>query len=80
MRDKGMAGSSPAQVGGAVLLPALLARLQAAAYLGLSKRRLEGDASIPKVNVAPPGSRKPQWRYEPNALDQWIAEQRRRTE
>jgi len=79
MHGKSRAGSDPAQVGGSPFKPALFTRRQAAEYLGLSVRRLEGDPSIPKINVAPPGKRKPQWRYEPHALHGWIAEQRRRS-
>ncbi len=55
---------------------ALLSRREAAAYLALSIRRLEGDPTIPKINVASAGARKPSWRYERQALDAWIAEQR----
>ncbi len=79
MRDKDRAGSDSAQPGGLPIRPALLNRRQAAAYLGLSVRRLEGDPSIPKINVAPPGSSKPAWRYEPDRLDGWVADQRRRS-
>lgn len=59
---------------------ALLTRKDAAEYLSLSLRRLEGDPSIPKINVAPPGSHRPSWRYEPTALDKWVAERRPESE
>jgi hypothetical protein len=58
----------------------LLTRKATSEYLSLSVRRLEGDSSIPKINVAPPGSRRPSWRYEPAALDKWIAEHRQKSE
>jgi len=59
---------------------ALLTRAEAAHYLALSIRRLEGVSSIPKVNVAPPESRRPSWRYEPTALDKWVAQHRAESE
>lgn len=59
---------------------ALLTRRDAAEYLSLSLRRLEGDSSIPKINVALPGSRRPSWRYEPTELDKWVAQHRPESE
>jgi hypothetical protein len=59
---------------------ALLTRSEAAEYLALSLRRLEGDQTIPKINVAPPESRRPSWRYEPTALDKWVAQHRPESE
>jgi hypothetical protein len=55
---------------------ALLTRSEASEYLALSLRRLEGDPTIPKINVARPGSRRPSWRYEPPALNEWVAKHR----
>jgi hypothetical protein len=50
-----------------------LSRAEAATYLGVSVRRLEGDPSIPKFNVAGPRSKRATWRYRKTDLDSWMA-------
>jgi hypothetical protein len=50
-----------------------LSRAEAAAYLGVSLRRLEGDSSVPKFNVARLGAKRATWRYRRADLDEWMA-------
>jgi hypothetical protein len=47
----------------------LLTQHQAAVYLGVSSRHLQGRADIPRLDVAPPGSSRPQWRYRLQDLE-----------
>lgn len=61
-------GRTPAAQAGA-----LLTSKQAAAYLAISLRALQGRADIPRVNIAPPGSERAMWRYCRADLDQLIA-------
>jgi hypothetical protein len=55
-----------------------LTRNEAAAYLGVSIRRLEGDSSVPKFNVAAPGAKRATWRYRRLDLDEWMAARKQR--
>ena len=50
-----------------------MSRAETATYLGVSLRRLEGDPSIPKFNIAGPGSKRATWRYRRIDLDEWMA-------
>ena len=50
-----------------------MSRVEAAGYLDVSVRFLEGNASIPKVNLAGPGSKRATWRYRKSDLDDWMA-------
>jgi hypothetical protein len=49
-----------------------LTRQEAARYLGVSLRWLEGNMSLPKVDIAQPGARRPTWRYRVADLDAWM--------
>ena len=50
-----------------------LSRAEAAEHLGVSVRFLEGDTTIPKVNVARPGAKRATWRYCKKDLDDWAS-------
>ena len=50
-----------------------LKRQEAASYLGVSLRWLEGNPDIPKIDLARPGSSRPMWRYKTSDLDTWLA-------
>jgi hypothetical protein len=54
-----------------------MSRVEAARYLDVSVRFLEGNASIPKVNVARPGSKRATWRYRKSDLDAWMTARQR---
>jgi len=47
----------------------LLTVVEAARFLGLSAGHVQARGDIPRVNVAPPGSRKPAWRYRISDLE-----------
>jgi hypothetical protein len=49
-----------------------LTRHEAASYLGVSLRWLEGNTSLPKVDIAQPGAKRPTWRYRIADLDAWM--------
>lgn len=49
-----------------------LSRTEAAGYLGVSLRFMEDNTSIPKINVAGPGSKRATWRYLKSDLDEWM--------
>lgn len=51
----------------------LLSRAEAADYLGVSVRYMEGNSSIPKQDLGRTGNRRRTWRYSKADLDAWIA-------
>lgn len=58
--------------------PGKMLRLsEAAEYLGVSPRWLEGNPEIPRVNLATAG-RRPMWRYRLRDLDEHTASRRQR--
>lgn len=50
-----------------------LKRQEAASYLSVSLRWLEGNQDIPKIDLARPGSTRSMWRYKRSDLDAWLA-------
>jgi len=51
----------------------LLVSKDAAKFLAISLRLLQSRADIPRVNVSPPGSERPMWRYRRGDLIEFIA-------
>jgi hypothetical protein len=57
-----------------------MSRRDAAEFLGVSLRFLEGNTSIPKHNLAGPGAKRPTWRYKQSELEAWLADRKRASE
>lgn len=49
----------------------LLTRSETADYLNVSRRWLEADTTVPKINIAGPHRRR-MWRYKRSDLDAWL--------
>lgn len=58
---------------------ALLDTRAAAQYLGVSPSHFRAHIAptLPRLNVAAPGARVPNWRYRAETLDAWIAARER---
>lgn len=66
----------PRQPAPEVITPIALTTEQAARALNISIRQLKARADIPRCNIAPPGSAKPQWRYLIEDLRAFVASRR----
>jgi hypothetical protein len=51
----------------------LLTTHDAALYLSVSRRWLEEQADIPRIDISGQGYGRPMWRYERSTLDRFIA-------
>lgn len=65
-KRKGVTGHSPTSNG-------LFTLREAAEYLRVSRRWLESQRSIPRVDLAPPPSQRRMWRYRREDLDAVVA-------
>ena len=52
---------------------ALFTAKEAALWLGISLRQIADRADIPRLDIAPAGATRPQWRYRPADLEAFAA-------